>query len=90
MLARYLMFAGYNNWCTERLYNAAAQVPEPTIAPTAAPSSSRYTGPSIISWSATASGCGDSLAEATSRQVSMQSSTTILRRYAWRGAPKIR
>ena len=26
MLARYLMFAGYNNWCNERLYNAAAQV----------------------------------------------------------------
>ena len=26
MLARYHMFAGYNSWCNERLYNAAAQV----------------------------------------------------------------
>ena len=26
MLARYLMFAGYNTWCNERLYDAAAQV----------------------------------------------------------------
>ena len=28
MLARYLMFAGYNTWCNERLYDAAAQVPD--------------------------------------------------------------
>jgi len=28
MLARYLMFAGYNSWCNERLYDAAAQVPD--------------------------------------------------------------
>src|SRR5689334_14382588 len=26
MLARYLMFAGYNTWCNERLFDAAAQV----------------------------------------------------------------
>src|ERR1700757_3943337 len=26
MLARYHMFAGYNHWCNERLYDAAAQV----------------------------------------------------------------
>ena len=26
MLARYRMFAGYNAWCNERLYDAAAQV----------------------------------------------------------------
>jgi uncharacterized damage-inducible protein DinB len=26
MLARYLMFAGYNTWCNERLYDAAALV----------------------------------------------------------------
>ena len=26
MLARYHMFAGYNTWCNERLYDAAAQV----------------------------------------------------------------
>jgi uncharacterized damage-inducible protein DinB len=29
MLARYRMFAGYNTWCNERLYEAAAQVAEP-------------------------------------------------------------
>jgi len=28
MLTRYLMFAGYNTWCNERLYDAAAQVPD--------------------------------------------------------------
>lgn len=28
MLARYRMFAGYNAWCNERLYQAAAQVPD--------------------------------------------------------------
>ncbi len=28
MLARYHMFAGYNAWCNERLYDAAAQVAE--------------------------------------------------------------
>lgn len=28
MLARYLMFAGYNNWCNERLYDAAVEVPD--------------------------------------------------------------
>ena len=28
MLARYQMFAGYNAWCNERLYEAAAQVAE--------------------------------------------------------------
>jgi uncharacterized damage-inducible protein DinB len=28
MLARYHMFAGYNAWCNERLYDAAAQVSE--------------------------------------------------------------
>ena len=28
MLARYQMFAGYNTWCNERLYDAAAQVPD--------------------------------------------------------------
>ncbi|HEY6022923.1 MAG TPA: DinB family protein [Pseudolabrys sp.] len=27
MLARYRMFAGYNAWCNERLYHAAAQLP---------------------------------------------------------------
>jgi uncharacterized damage-inducible protein DinB len=27
MLDRYQMFAGYNTWCNERLYDAAAQVP---------------------------------------------------------------
>jgi len=26
MLARYHMFAGYNRWCNERLYDAAAQI----------------------------------------------------------------
>lgn len=26
MLARYRMFAGYNAWCNERLYDTAAQV----------------------------------------------------------------
>ncbi|HMA56346.1 MAG TPA: DinB family protein [Pseudolabrys sp.] len=26
MLARYRMFAGYNTWCNERLYEAAAQI----------------------------------------------------------------
>ena len=26
MLARYRMFAGYNAWCNERLYQVAAQV----------------------------------------------------------------
>jgi len=26
MKARYLMFAGYNTWCNERLYDAAAKV----------------------------------------------------------------
>lgn len=26
MQARYLMFAGYNAWCNERLYDAAAKV----------------------------------------------------------------
>jgi uncharacterized damage-inducible protein DinB len=29
MLARYHMFAGYNVWCNERLYDAATQVAEP-------------------------------------------------------------
>ncbi len=28
MLARYQMFAGYNTWCNERLYDAAAQIPD--------------------------------------------------------------
>ncbi|MGA8969491.1 MAG: DinB family protein, partial [Pseudolabrys sp.] len=28
MLARYRMFAGYNAWCNERLYDATAQVTE--------------------------------------------------------------
>ena len=28
MLARYLMFSGYNTWCNERLYDAAARVPD--------------------------------------------------------------
>jgi len=28
MLARYRMFAGYNAWCNERLYEAAAQIPD--------------------------------------------------------------
>ena len=28
MLAHYQMFAGYNAWCNERLYDAAAQVPD--------------------------------------------------------------
>lgn len=28
MLARYRMFAGYNAWCNERLYKAAAQIPD--------------------------------------------------------------
>ena len=28
MLARYLMFAGYNTWCNERLYDAAALAPD--------------------------------------------------------------
>jgi uncharacterized damage-inducible protein DinB len=28
MLARYHTFAGYNSWCNERLYDAAAQVPD--------------------------------------------------------------
>ena len=28
MLARYRMFAGYNAWCNERLYDAATQVTE--------------------------------------------------------------
>jgi len=28
MLARYRMFAGYNAWCNERLYDAAAQIPD--------------------------------------------------------------
>jgi uncharacterized damage-inducible protein DinB len=29
MLARYRMFAGYNAWCNERLYDAAAQIADP-------------------------------------------------------------
>jgi uncharacterized damage-inducible protein DinB len=28
MLARYQMFAGYNTWCNDRLYDAAARVPD--------------------------------------------------------------
>ena len=28
MLARYRMFAGYNAWCNERLYEAAARIPD--------------------------------------------------------------
>jgi uncharacterized damage-inducible protein DinB len=28
MIARYAMFAGYNGWCNERLYDAAAQLSE--------------------------------------------------------------
>jgi uncharacterized damage-inducible protein DinB len=28
MLAHYQMFAGYNAWCNERLYDAAAQIPD--------------------------------------------------------------
>jgi len=28
MKSRYQMFAGYNAWCNERLYDAAAQVPD--------------------------------------------------------------
>ena len=28
MLARYRMFAGYNAWCNERLYEATAQIPD--------------------------------------------------------------
>lgn len=28
MKSRYQMFAGYNTWCNERLYDAAAQVPD--------------------------------------------------------------
>jgi uncharacterized damage-inducible protein DinB len=28
MKSRYLMFAGYNAWCNERLYDAAAKVPD--------------------------------------------------------------
>jgi uncharacterized damage-inducible protein DinB len=28
MLARYRMFAGYNAWCNERLYEAVAQIPD--------------------------------------------------------------
>lgn len=28
MLARYQMFAGYNAWCNERLYEAAARIPD--------------------------------------------------------------
>ena len=49
----------------------------PTIVPIAASSSNRCMGPSIICWSATASGCGVSPARARSRQASMQFSTTI-------------
>ena len=32
MLARYLMFAGYNTWCNERLYELPRWLPTPTIA----------------------------------------------------------
>jgi len=28
MKSRYQMFAGYNRWCNERLYDAAAKMPE--------------------------------------------------------------
>ena len=28
MMSRYLMFAGYNAWCNQRLYDAAAAVPD--------------------------------------------------------------
>ncbi len=28
MLARYQMFAGYNAWCNERLYQATAEIPD--------------------------------------------------------------
>jgi uncharacterized damage-inducible protein DinB len=28
MLSRYQMFAGYNAWCNERLYQAAAEIPD--------------------------------------------------------------
>ena len=72
MLARYLMFAGYNAWCNERLYDAAALVAEPTIALTVAPSSNRCTALSTIFWSAIASGCGASPAKAKTLQASMQ------------------
>ena len=34
MKSRYRMFAGYNAWCNERLYAAAATVPESVPKPT--------------------------------------------------------
>ena len=71
MKSHYRMFAGYNAWCNERLYAAAATLTEPTIAPTAAPSSSRCTARSITCWSATAFGCSASPVRASCRRASM-------------------
>jgi len=56
MVARYRMFAGYNAWCNERLYEAAAQIPMPNTGPIEALISGPSTARSITCLWVTASG----------------------------------
>ena len=77
MLARYRMFAGYNAWCNERLYEAAAQFPTPNTEPIEVLISGHSTAPSTICLWVTASGCGVLPLKARSRWVLMPSYTMI-------------
>jgi len=50
MLTRYTMFAGYNAWCNERLYEATARVDDGDYRADQAHSSNHCTARSTTSW----------------------------------------
>lgn len=88
MLARYRMFDGYNAWCNERLYDAAAQIADPDYRTDRGvffkslhgTLNHLLVGDRI--WMRRFSGQGEA------PRGSMRSSTTISHSYAWRGALK--
>jgi uncharacterized damage-inducible protein DinB len=67
------MFAGYNRWCNERLYDAAAKISDADRADRGAFFKSLH-GTLNVSCSATASGCDASPARANCRRASTRSS----------------
>jgi uncharacterized damage-inducible protein DinB len=88
MLARYRMFAGYNAWCNERLYGAAAQIADPDYRTDRGvyfkslhgTLNHLLVGDRI--WMRRFTGQGEAA------RGSMRSSTTISHSYVWRGALK--
>ncbi len=80
MLARYRMFAGYNAWCNERLYEAAAQIPDAEYRAIGGSISGPSTARSITCLWVTASGCGVLPLKARSHRLLMPSFATISQR----------